>query len=85
MKKKLTEELITKGVPEEACKCPLALLLKEAYPQSKIWVDVAEGVPDVYVDDHRVTFADPEKIVEFITRFDNKKKVAPFFVEWEDF
>lgn len=90
MKAKLTQEMIDQGQKENQCLCPVALLMKSVYPNAKVQVDVdfphgEKRIPYVKVDGNEVVFTQPEKVAEFIIRFDNGKSVKPTFFEWEDF
>jgi len=89
MKKKLTQDHIDKGTRGMMNLCPLALCLKEVYPQCKILVDVetvdkTKYVPNVTVNDEWVEFDDPDKVADFIIRYDASKAVKPFFLSWKD-
>ncbi len=92
MKKKLTTEHIKQGKVKDACSCPIALLLKESMPGiNRVEVDVDylwktdTYEPHVVADNHLIRFKQPDKIVEFVQKFDKGKPVKPFFVEWDDF
>lgn len=86
MKVKLTQAMIDTGIKRDCGKCPLALMLFEAIPSAhRVEVDVMDNGtrPWAEVDDNEVIFSDPEKVAEFLVRFDNGKKVKPMFVEFD--
>lgn len=89
MKRKIEQEHIDNGKCGQPGECALALLLKECYPgESKFHVNAhpEHKVTDVWVGNHRLMFENDKKVFDFIIKFDNdKSKVKPFFVEWEDF
>lgn len=91
MKAKLTQEMILAGKPNCAGRCPLALLFKQEFPAAQtVNVDVHDGdraVVEVW-DGYKMYYPvfDSEmnlKLVEFINRFDDGRKVKPFFVEYD--
>lgn len=70
---KVTRKHIVRGKQDNAVFCPVALALKEAFPNLRC----------VLVDTKTVSFRNgwaqlPRRVINFIKRFDNTKSVKPF-------
>lgn len=73
MEIKVTLEHICHGQHHKGDACPVALALREAFPNKKVWVDplyTIEIGEDVYVA--------PEEVRQFVERFDDGEEVEPF-------
>ena len=82
MKVTVTQEHIDNGWAMDACKCPIALALKEMFPETKIYVCGRDNPTTIRID--RIIYEIPDKAIEFITDFDLSGHVEPFEFELED-
>ena len=78
MKVRVTQEHIDEGIPQECGFCPIAIAIRDQYPNESINVD---GEEITIGDNHYLT---PESAADFIHRFDFGGKVSPFEFELGD-
>ena len=64
---------IRDGIPGSACDCPIALALKDSLLTDSVKVD-SDGI---YVNNRK--FDVDKKDLKFIDRFDNGKRVRPYW------
>lgn len=85
MKIRVTKEHIKKGKPEACSSCPVALALKEAFPEAHHTMAGPSQLGLMDEDQGFTRLWDTPLIVrEFITRFDSNKPVEPFEFELTD-
>lgn len=73
MKVKILKTHISKGLPNDALSCPIALALEHAYEGVTVNEDTIEL--------NGLEFKLPAKAKRFIRRFDDGKEVKPFAFE----
>jgi len=76
MKIEVTQEHINKGKRKNCYRCPVALAIESAIPDS--WVSVGWQTITVDKDQQYATQRTPTAVTEFINKFDRRKKVEPF-------
>lgn len=84
MKVKVEQRHIDNGMEFDACKCPIALALREMFPETEIYVCGKDNPTTIRIE--RIIYEIPDKAIEFITDFDlaGSARVEPFEFELED-
>jgi hypothetical protein len=84
VKSKLTQEQIDRGIRESSGSCPIAQFFRDELGSSKVDVDIDGGNQlRIVVGEHYVHVEKPEKLIDFIIKYDNGKIVKPMFIEYE--